>query len=445
MENNNEQHVTFRQMRRSISLHELSNTSIFDSTMLSLPNTSNNTQKSCCEDLRSKVETLTNNLLTATNEIDILHDEINNLKTELAKCVKVIEVYKKLELSDSSVLSNRKKKRLSMHDMNRASLATSSPTQKATITPSTTEYNLSTPCSESSAMDRMLTVDTAASPLTSKPLNLASESPAIQINLSSGNTNLENNTVTQQQKPEACNIKKRVSIIKSPNNTVQRQKVIVLGDDQGWNIRHTLQALLGNHFQVLCFWKPGAKTTDVLLNSYDFDSLNKNDYVVILTGINDTDPLDFQIDISVLLRSIKYANIIVSEVPFNKNLNEKCLNSSLRHLCNKFNGVFVNMGYSQIVQRRHNFTVNICRHLLKEILRIDYKTKFMTYIEQNCILTKLKTDQSTQTCNIPGDDVIINYDRSTQTNDHLENIVDCDLSLCLENGNKPGSSNFFRV
>ena len=137
MDNSSEQqHVTFRQMRRSTSLRDMSNTSIFDSTMLSLPDTSNITHKSCCEDLQCKVDTFSKNLETATIEIDNLRDEISNLKTELAKCLKVIEVYKKQEFSDSSnTASNRKKKRLSMHDKNRTTLTTSSPTKEATVNP----------------------------------------------------------------------------------------------------------------------------------------------------------------------------------------------------------------------------------------------------------------------------------------------------------------------
>lgn len=225
---------------------------------------------------------------------------------------------------------------------------------------------------------------------------------------------------------------------------MQQKKVIVLGDDQGRNIRYTL---LGNEFQVYCFWKPGAKTTDVLINSYNFDSLTKNDYVIILSGTNDTNPLDFQIDLGVWFKSIKHANIIVSEVPYNNNLNERSLNSSLHHVCNKYNALFVNMGYSQSVPRRHRYlTVDICRYLLKEILHIDFKTKFVTYTEQNRILSKLKTDQSTQTCNIPDDLVITACHKSTLTSDIPgDNIINCDLPMCMDKMPKVGSSNFFRV
>lgn len=124
--------VTLRPpIRRTTSLHELSNTTIFDSTMLSVPDTSLNINRSCCEDLHHRVQLLTKNLETATNEIDNLNEEIINLKNDLRKCMKVIEVYKKLDYSDLSVTqSNRKKKRLSIHDKNRKSLTTSSPTQQ---------------------------------------------------------------------------------------------------------------------------------------------------------------------------------------------------------------------------------------------------------------------------------------------------------------------------
>lgn len=427
MDNNNQQNVTFRRIRRSISFHEMSNTTIFDSTMLSLPDTSINTHKSCCEDLRNKVETLTTNLVAATNEIDNLHGEISNLKNELAKYLKVLEVYKKIDCSDlSKTLSNRKQKRLSMYDKNRATLITSSPTQHVAVSPLSDKCDLDAPVNESPAKDILTEVSTvSAAILTPGPVNNMSSSSST---LPQGSKSTLK-TTTQETLP------------------VQRKKVIVLGDDQGRYIRYTLQALLGNDFQVLCFWKPGAKTTDVLINSYNFDSLTKKDYVIVLSGTNDTNPLDLQIDLGVWFRSIKHANIIVSEVPYNNHLNERSLNSSLSHVCNKYNGLFVNMGYSQSVPRRQrHLTVNICRYLLKEILHIEFKTKFLTYTQQNRTLTKPESDQSTQTCNIPDDVVITACDKSTQTGDFPdENIINYDLSLCGDKELRAGSSNCFRV
>lgn len=178
-----------------------------------------------------------------------------------------------------------------------------------------------------------------------------------------------------------------------------------------------------------------------MLNTYNFGELTEKDYIIVLAGTNDINPLDFKIDLGIWFKSVIHANIIVSEIPYNNNLNENKLNNELRYICLKYKGLFVNMGYSRFVHRNYYFTVNICRYLLKEILRIDYKIKFATYIKQNRVLPKLKTNKSTQTYNLPGD---FYTDQTTQTYDIPEDIVNSNLSLYLDK-TKTDSSNIFRV
>lgn len=104
--------ITYRKPQRSSSLCDISsNESLFDTTMLSLPNTSiNETQNN--KDLYEKIKQLQEELLSANQKIENLNLENTNLKCELGKCKHVIETYKKVATSERTLTpkSGRKKR-----------------------------------------------------------------------------------------------------------------------------------------------------------------------------------------------------------------------------------------------------------------------------------------------------------------------------------------------
>lgn len=123
-DNNN---ITYRnKLHRTSSLtnlsklNDLSNSHIFDSTMTSLPSTSLDENRPCCEALQEQINRLTCELQSANSEIDILNEENQKLKLELSKCYKTINLYKTLNSNEySPKTSNRKNKRNTIHDNNR--------------------------------------------------------------------------------------------------------------------------------------------------------------------------------------------------------------------------------------------------------------------------------------------------------------------------------------
>lgn len=89
------------------NLTNVSNSSILDLTMMSLPNTSlENTAEHSIQ-----LQKLTSDLLSANIEIDNLNLENNRLKAELEKCQKIIDIYKKIgSRVPATPSSDRKKK-----------------------------------------------------------------------------------------------------------------------------------------------------------------------------------------------------------------------------------------------------------------------------------------------------------------------------------------------
>lgn len=112
MEDMETDNVTFRchQRRRVSSLGELSESSLFESTRISLPHTNRDDSNYA---LNQRIHDLEKQLLAANNEIDNLVLETVRMKQELEKTLKIVDMYKKVDPSNThnTPLLGRKRKR----------------------------------------------------------------------------------------------------------------------------------------------------------------------------------------------------------------------------------------------------------------------------------------------------------------------------------------------
>lgn len=446
MASENSENITYRLPRITSSLNDVSegNSSLFDSTMISLPNTSLNDSETVSE-LNEKVRTLSTALSSAHQEIENLNIEVTKLKLEVQKCVKVIESYKKIHMSDTKILtpiSGRKKKQIHseirtpvkkqllitpMHNANKVSKSkleshssTSSPMDGQLSAPSTCsliniEHPLTTQVTQADftktesdpginpgirPVMKVLTSLTQQSissvravsqskELESPPPNEHTQ-PALANDLT---LNVVNEVATATEIPDIKRMEdlnminlesgqpKEQDTRKKADTKVKR-KIVVIAEDQGRHIQQTLQTLIGEEFLVCCYWKPGASLGEVL-GSYknDISKLNSNDFVIVLGGTNDKYPDDFQFWIRHFLMNVNKTNVIVSEVPFNRFLNVNRLNHKLKFVCSKFrNTSFVDMNRSSFIPGRISLVSHKCQILLQQVLRIDYRVKYNNYI-----------------------------------------------------------------
>lgn len=82
--------ITYRKIHRTSSLNDITKDSsvLFDTTMISLPNTSLNSSQTVI-DLNDKIKLLSDDLLIAHQEIENLISENFQLKSDLQKYLKV--------------------------------------------------------------------------------------------------------------------------------------------------------------------------------------------------------------------------------------------------------------------------------------------------------------------------------------------------------------------
>lgn len=161
-----------------------------------------------------------------------------------------------------------------------------------------------------------------------------------------------------------------------------------------------LQKLLGENFKVQSFLKPGAQLKHITSSiKQDVEDFTFRDYVILLGGMNDTNPYDFCTQLNICLNLMSHTNVIISEVPHNRYLREQKLNYEIRYVCEKYpNAMFLNMNYSSVRPTKNTFEINLSRALLKEVLHLKYKHDYINYMESEAVKQqKYYVDKGTQT------------------------------------------------
>ncbi|CAG9789762.1 unnamed protein product [Diatraea saccharalis] len=265
--------VTIRKPIKCNSLNDISDSSMFDATMMSLPdNTLNESQAFL--DLNNKIVKLSTDLASAHQEIENLLDENNQLKTNLEHSQKLIGEYKKVQFSStpSSVYSFGKRKRRCFSSELKGTkliLPLKSPSKEDIIGKSDTnnKYN-----EDHRKSDSQLYQATASDVKNSENINIP-------------------------------NLKKEEST----------RRIIIIADQQGKGLYYKLQGLLGSSYKVTSFLKPGAKLCDVLKScNTEIAKLSSDDYIIVLGGTNDKNPYEFQSNLTLWLNSTKHTNVIVA-------------------------------------------------------------------------------------------------------------------------------------
>lgn len=204
------------------------------------------------------------------------------------------------------------------------------------------------------------------------------EANNIQVNL----TNKDDKTLqmSMSQTPKKRHEENDLQL-KEETSYNRKKKIIILADQQGKKLQQTLQRLIGSEYQVTCTWKAGAKLKTILSTSdKELENLDKNDYIVILGGINDRNPYEIQSCLHLWLDKFNKTNIIICEVPRNQNLIEKKLNYQLKFLCSMYQHVcFIDLNFSRFIPKQKHYALYTCRMILKDILRIGYLSKYEMY------------------------------------------------------------------
>lgn len=498
--------VTIRSRYRRNSYGDEPNSSLFETTSQSLPNTSCDISQNVIS--QEEIQKIKNDLHSAEQEIENLLTENMKLKSEIEKSNKLIEVYKAFKFSETIMTPitarRRKKPRKALLDSNinkkliflsrdsnqNSSIQDNDDDVSKIINENKKEHNDNSQTKERNEdihpdqpindqefntntekiTEAIIETMVETSPGPSLDPNVkntlkASAETTTKTNDEANNKGKittqigkTNNEIIQQEertldlymeanKPQETKQSEKDKTTQANNETKvdakipkRKRKIIIIGDQQSGGMRNALQTLVGPKFLVTCFWKAGARLSDInTAERAEISTLTDQDYVILMGGINEVNPFEFTSSMIVWLHSNKNLNIIVCEIPYNKNLQESKLNYELRLICKQYNNVsFLDMNYGRFQSIKHTFTRNLSRSLLRMLLQKDYaaeRDKYQNMLNQRHVSNQLRAskeqiDRCTQT------DADLNENNDTSTSNI--NISDKDKSAnsVVSNNNK---------
>lgn len=315
MDSMDSQNITFRKLKltKSTSIHNISESStMFDTTAISLPEALNESQTII--ELNQKIEDLTSELQSANHEIENLNNENLQLKQDIDKCHKVINMYKKLNLSDQNntpITAKQTKKKKSS--------STTTPIRFSTPIPTTPVQSQAPANSSNVSCELIDNIDSnkAAATPDKIPLNTEEKSPSAMYQSPTIDKKLILNTNRSEIEYVKRKHSKEEHCEMSNQKCYEKRKILIIADQRGRGLRMILQNLVGTKYVVSCFMKPFARMAEIL-HCPEINTLNANDYIIILGGMNDVNPYEFQWHLTNFFQNAKLPNILVSEIPFNK-------------------------------------------------------------------------------------------------------------------------------
>lgn len=183
--------------------------------------------------------------------------------------------------------------------------------------------------------------------------------------------------------------------------TKSRRRVLLLADENGAELRNLLDKYLGEEFHLKSILKPSAPLEEVLNGGIsDCKDFTKSDYVIILAGSHDKNPVKFQSTLQYCVNVLKDTNILFGKIYNNKYLSVNKLNNMLKSINNNFDNIHI----SELIHTYRNkiHRLNSCRSLIMDIILVDYKNKCKREKSNNNSFLGIKSQT---------------YNRSTQTDE----------------------------
>lgn len=388
----NHENVTIRRFNRTKSASEMDlnekelfvNSTLLDNTLSnSLPNISL-CDKSQLLELKKQTDELKTDLESANDEIAKLVREVFDLKRENESYKKNIEIYKKVTstdlLKDNSTKTPR---RSSMPFPFKLAYRTISKPTPVSFTRGLHKQYSPSVCQELERSFTELVKDPA------EILNMKSQQHSIE---SMSQQPITRDNVTSRTAPSKC-----------------KRRIVIIADQQGRYLRSILQELIGEEYLVTCYSKPGASIGDVVKSGrQEIATLTEKDYVILLGGTNDSHPYKFQFDLHCWINTTKKTNVIICNIPYNRNLNRWKLNYELKFICSQHSHLsLIDLNYSNYRHTPRVLNTQLCRMILKETLRIDYKIKSSNYSNKQSNYTEQSNlvNQYTQTETLKNDNI----------------------------------------
>ncbi|KAJ2942105.1 hypothetical protein O0L34_g11021 [Tuta absoluta] len=157
------------------------------------------------------------------------------------------------------------------------------------------------------------------------------------------------------------------------NSPERKSKILIIADEQGQGVQHSLQKLMGSDCEVCCVWKSGADFGEVVGTcKLDISNLTSTDYLIVLAGLNDSNPFNLKLTLLKWLGSLSNTNVIVAGLPNNANLRYSTINFEIRLVCEAFQHCrYLRVNYRQEKFGSRFFASNLSFAIAREIVQLS--------------------------------------------------------------------------
>lgn len=347
-----------------LSFDSMNSTETFDVSALSLPNQSSH-EYSMIESFRNQIKNLKSELEIAHEEIENLNFENTTLKRTIEKQEKALNLCKRIGLSDQNLnintpIANRLRK-IVKEDLHK-SIRSGTPlkSHNASLYRGNKPFKeVSTPINNSK---KDILINNSFTIKTKPNQNLIDVNSDILINTENINRQEKNNLLDTEK------------------------KIIILGDQQvkGLAVRLTNNRNKNhwnNNYIITGHVKPYAQCSDILENFKYFGTLTSKDRIFLSVGSNDKNPTLFIKNLTNALNNLQHTQVFILEIINNRFLNTNLLNYHIKNLVATYpNCKFIskNPRYSYFTQ---NFKNNFFENISYEIDAQDYEIKYIKHIK----------------------------------------------------------------
>lgn len=369
-----------------------------DISYQSLPTSTGYTDENDEATMEEKINKLNIELEIAHNQVDNLILENSDLKKQINDYKKKIDRYKSVGIGIP--LSNNQKTPLRFYSP-QYKRRLQYPTMKVGL-PRTSSRDLTlntiirnSPPKDGNKLDLQCSanIKTKHSPsLKTKFSNISTQSindknmdmaTLIDCGIDEDNTtndNLQRQSRTPQPRT-LSNLQRNVEQMKPP-----KHRVMLFADQTGYGMRKVLQNCLGSTFIVTSIIKPHAPMSEILNSCADFcKDFTNTDFVIIMGGSNDTNPLKLQSVLYCKLNEMKHTNLLVGKIYKSKYLNVRMLNNLLKLTCdNCTNASYITMDtnlHDEVPYFMNKILASKILH--KEMLHIINKINYFIYISKS--------------------------------------------------------------
>ncbi|KAJ2953302.1 hypothetical protein O0L34_g887 [Tuta absoluta] len=157
------------------------------------------------------------------------------------------------------------------------------------------------------------------------------------------------------------------------NHPETKSKILILADEQGQGLQHALQKLMGSRFEVCCIWKSGADFGEVIETcKSEIRNLLRTDYLIVLAGLNDSNPFILKMTLLKWLNLVCNTNVIICGLPSNAMLRCSTINYEIKLVCEAFNHCsYLRMNYKLSKIGSKYFTSDLSFAIAREIVHLS--------------------------------------------------------------------------